>query len=81
MAENSNIVENFIRSAKAPAISAGVMMAKVNWNIMKIVSGIVLPERMVSAPIPFKKALPIPPTKEFKFVVFSTIPAVSKAKL
>ena len=33
--------ENFIRSAKAPVISAGVMMAKVIWNIMKTDSGMV----------------------------------------
>ena len=26
--------ENFMRSAKAPTISAGVMIAKVIWNIM-----------------------------------------------
>ena len=33
--------ENFMRSAKAPQISAGVMMAKVIWNIEKTYSGIV----------------------------------------
>ena len=32
---NNSIAENFMRSAKAPAISAGVMMANVIWNIMK----------------------------------------------
>ena len=26
--------ENFMRSASAPAISAGVMMANVIWNVM-----------------------------------------------
>ena len=26
--------ENFMRSAKAPTISAGVMIANVIWNIM-----------------------------------------------
>ncbi len=26
--------ENFMRSAKAPTMSAGVMIAKVIWNIM-----------------------------------------------
>jgi len=35
------IAENFIRSANAPAIRPGVMMAKVIWNIMNTVSGIV----------------------------------------
>ena len=38
---NQSIAENFMRSAKAPAISAGVMMAKVIWNIMKTNSGMV----------------------------------------
>jgi len=28
---NSSMAENFMRSAKAPAISAGVMIAKVSW--------------------------------------------------
>jgi hypothetical protein len=31
---NHSIDENFMRSAKAPAISAGVMMAKVSWKQM-----------------------------------------------
>ena len=31
---NRHIAENFMRSANAPAISAGVMIAKVIWNIM-----------------------------------------------
>ena len=30
---NSSIAENFIRSAKAPAIRAGVMIANVIWNM------------------------------------------------
>ena len=38
---NQSIAENFMRSAKAPQISAGVMIANVIWNIMKTVSGIV----------------------------------------
>jgi hypothetical protein len=29
--QNRRLAENFIRSAKAPAIRAGVMMAKVIW--------------------------------------------------
>ncbi len=32
---NQSIAENFMRSANAPVISAGVMMAKVNWKVMK----------------------------------------------
>ena len=31
---NTHNAENFIRSAKAPAIRAGVMIANVIWNIM-----------------------------------------------
>src|SRR5262245_12156630 len=31
---NQSMAENFMRSAKAPAISAGVMMAKVSWKTM-----------------------------------------------
>ena len=38
---NQSIAENFMRSAKAPTISAGVMIAKVSWNVMKSGSGIV----------------------------------------
>ena len=38
---NSSIAENFMRSAKAPAMSAGVMMAKVIWNIAYTDSGMV----------------------------------------
>ncbi len=30
-AMNTSMAENFMRSAKAPQISAGVMMAKVIW--------------------------------------------------
>ena len=39
---NHIMAENFMRSAKAPAIRAGVMMAKVSWKHMKTVSGTVL---------------------------------------
>ncbi len=33
--------ENFMRSTIAPMISAGVMMAKVIWKVMKTSSGMV----------------------------------------
>ena len=46
------MAENFIRSAKAPVISAGVMMAKVIWNIMNTDSG------MVPASVAFTVSLP-----------------------
>ena len=32
--------ENFMRSATAPRISAGVMIANIAWNMMKMYSGI-----------------------------------------
>src|SRR6266853_2565009 len=43
IAMNQSIAENFILSAKAPQMSAGVMIAKVSWNIEYTVSGIVTP--------------------------------------
>jgi hypothetical protein len=55
------MAENFILSAKAPTTRAGVIMAKVIWNITNTVSGIV-PER-VSLPIPERKAALRSPTK------------------
>ena len=49
-----------MRSAKAPAMSAGVMIAKVIWKTMKTVSGIVpLSEASV---MPARKKLWSPPT-------------------
>ena len=36
---NRSIAENRIRSANAPTISAGVIIAKVSWNITNTVSG------------------------------------------
>ena len=41
-AMNTSIAENFMRSANAPAISAGVMAAKVSWNMAYTVSGMVI---------------------------------------
>ena len=41
--------ENFIRSANAPQMSAGVMTANVNWNIMNTDSGIEGAKRMRNA--------------------------------
>ena len=40
-AMKTSIGANFIRSTKAPTISAGVIAAKVIWNIMKTVSGMI----------------------------------------
>ncbi len=50
-----------MRSAKAPIISAGVMMANMPWNMTKTYSGMV-PES-VSAVIPESPSLPRPPMK------------------
>ena len=48
---NTHIALNFMRSANAPAISAGVMIANVIWYIMYTVSGIVkVVELSVPAP-------------------------------
>ncbi len=38
---NSTMALNFMRSAKAPVINAGVMMANINWKTMKVCWGIV----------------------------------------
>ena len=48
-----------MRSAKPPTISAGVMIAKVIWNMTNTVSGIV-PDTE-SVPMPARKLLPRPP--------------------
>ena len=56
---NQSIAENLIRSAKAPLISAGVMIAKVIWNVMKTLSGIVPVSE--SAPMPRRNRRSSPP--------------------
>ena len=40
---DAQAAENFMRSAKAPAMRAGVMMAKVIWKVIKTDSGIFAP--------------------------------------
>src|SRR5215475_3545471 len=67
---NQSIAENFMRSANAPAMSAGVMMANVIWKQRYTVSGMVtaspfgvpIPVEM-SLRIPCRKALLVPPMK------------------
>ena len=49
---NQSMAENFMRSANAPAISAGVMMANVIWKQMYTLSGMVAASGL---------GLPIPP--------------------
>ena len=38
---NSSMALNFMRSANAPEISAGVMMANINWYTMNVCCGMV----------------------------------------
>src|SRR4051794_30227295 len=62
---------NLARSAMAPEISAGVMIANISWNIEKAVAGIVssapfaardlMASPMPREPNPPKKPLPLPP--------------------
>ena len=51
---------NFMRSATAPAISAGVMIANIIWNSRCTVSGNVLP--CASAPSPSSVPTPSSPS-------------------
>ncbi|MNN84823.1 hypothetical protein D3C81_2020290 [compost metagenome] len=74
-----SMAENFMRSAKAPTISAGVMMAKVIWKVMNTLSG--KAATRLSTPTPLRKALFRPPTKELKLTTPCSIPVVSKARL
>ena len=49
IAVNSSTAENFMRSAKAPTISAQVMPAKVAWKAANTISGITTPLLKVAA--------------------------------
>ena len=60
---NTSIAENFIRSANAPTIRAGVMVANIIWNIMNTVSGMV--SFTASTVTPLRNTLPSPPTSAF----------------
>ncbi|MNH21178.1 hypothetical protein D3C79_809750 [compost metagenome] len=82
MPMNTSIAENFMRSAKAPTISAGVMMAKVIWKVMNTASGNnAVAEVRFSGVTPLRNALEKPPTKELKLSTPFSIPVVSKAML
>ncbi|MNJ49928.1 hypothetical protein D3C77_451860 [compost metagenome] len=82
MAMKISIAENFIRSAKAPTISAGVMIAKVIWKVMNTASGNNAAEEVRLAGVtPARKALDRPPTKELKLTTPCSIPVVSNARL
>ncbi len=73
----SSSAENFMRSAKAPTISAGVMIAKVIWKVANTDSGMV--SVRLSRPTPAMKALPSPPMNEYRLTSPLTMPVVSKA--
>ncbi len=76
---NTIIAENFMRSAKAPTISAGVMIANVIWKVMNTDSGTA--RTSASLVIPARKALDSPPMKELRLVTPASIPVVSKLML
>ncbi|MOA55090.1 hypothetical protein D3C78_1788190 [compost metagenome] len=82
MPMNTSIAENFIRSANAPTISAGVMIAKVIWKVTKTASGnsAAGPVRLAGV-IPARNALPMPPKKELKLTTPCSMPVVSNAML
>ena len=57
--QNSTTAENFMRSAKAPTMRAGVIAAKVIWKQTNTYSGMV--PLSVSLVMPARKALEKPP--------------------
>ena len=63
--KNISTAENFIRSANAPIIKAGVIAAKVNWKATNINSGMTTPLLNVapteSGVMPLKNNLLKPP--------------------
>ena len=75
----SSSAEKRMRSAKAPTISAGVMIAKVIWKAKNSASGIV--PFKVCGPTPARKARSSPPTNERRLVTPACMPVVSKAML
>ena len=77
-----SMAENFMRSANAPTISAGVMMAKVIWKVMNTASGnSAVEEVRLSGVTPTRKALPNPPINELKLVTPCSMPVVSNVML
>ena len=65
---NSSTAENFMRSANAPTISAGVMAAKVAWKAKNTISGMTTPLLKVapteSGVTPDRNSLSKPPKNE-----------------
>ena len=63
-----------MRSANAPAISAGVMMAKVNWKHRYTVSGMVGANGL-GLPIPLEMSLTMPCRKARSMPPMNGVPA------
>ena len=63
--------ENFILSAKAPRIKAGVITANMHWNMANSSSGI-FPAAAVSSDIPFMNTFPKPPIRKDRGFPFSS---------
>ncbi len=76
---NTNMAENFMRSAKAPTISAGVMMAKVIWKVTNTLSG-KAPTRLSLVRL-LRKALSRLPTMELMLNTPASMPSVLNARL
>ncbi|MNW16070.1 hypothetical protein D3C71_2147980 [compost metagenome] len=76
---NSSAAENFMRSAKAPTISAGVMIAKVIWKVTNTPSG--MSPTKLSGVMPARNARLKPPTKLLKLTWPSTMLVVSTTML
>ena len=76
---NSSAATNFMRSAKAPAISAGVMIAKLIWKVTNTPSG--MPSTRLSLVMPLSIRCDRPPTKLFSVYSPATIPVVSITRL
>ncbi|MNO47363.1 hypothetical protein D3C76_376780 [compost metagenome] len=71
-----------MRSAKAPTIRAGVMMAKVIWKVMNTASGnSAVADVRLAGVTPLRKAFEKPPTKELKLTTPCSMPVVSNAML
>ena len=69
------MAENFMRSAKAPVMIAGVMMAKVAWYIRKTFSGTVTPS---SCTLPFS---PAPKARDSEPITPFSAPPLVKASV
>src|ERR1700761_4489465 len=87
---NTSIAENFIRSANAPVISAGVMIANISWYTMNVCSGIVAAYAVFGATPPPRRntlcsppinALPVPNASEYSTNAHNTVTTAIMAKV